>query len=104
MVKRIYNITSRFPETEKYGMIAQLRRAAVSVPCNIAEGAARNTKREFRQFLYVSSGSCSEVDTLLYISKELGFLEDGEFNPTESLNDKVGALINGLIRSIKLAG
>ncbi|MEO8088259.1 MAG: four helix bundle protein [Bacteroidota bacterium] len=102
LVKRIYIITSTFPETEKFGIISQLRRAAVSVPCNIAEGAGRNTKKEFRHFLYISSGSASEVDTLLFISKELGYLKEPEFNKLESLNDKVSALLNGLIRSVKV--
>jgi four helix bundle protein len=102
MVKRIYVITSKFPETEKFGITSQLRRATVSVPCNIAEGAGRNTKKEFRNFLYISSGSSSEVDTLLFISEKLGYLKDFEFKNLESLNDKVGALLNGLIRSIKI--
>ncbi|CAN5620519.1 four helix bundle protein [soil metagenome] len=103
LVKKIYIITSTFPETEKFGIISQLRRAAVSVPCNIAEGAGRNTKKEFRHFLYISSGSASEVDTLLFISKELGYIKEPEFNRLESLNDKVSALLNGLIKSIKVA-
>ena len=102
MVKRIYVITASFPETEKFGIVSQLRRAAVSVSCNIAEGAARNTKKEFRNFLYISSGSASEVDTLLFISKELGYLVEFEFNKLEYLNDKIAALLNGLIRSIKV--
>jgi four helix bundle protein len=102
MVKKIYQITTKFPETEKFGIISQLRRAAVSVSCNSAEGAARNTKKEFRNFLYISSGSSSEVDTLLFICNELGYLHEIEFKNLESQNDKVAALLNGLIRSIKV--
>jgi four helix bundle protein len=102
MIKKIYIATSTFPETEKFGITSQLRRAAVSVACNIAEGAARNTKKEFRNFLYISSGSGSEVDTLLLISKELGYLKQPEFNDLVALNDKIAALLNGLIRSIKV--
>jgi four helix bundle protein len=75
MVKRIYVITPKFPDSERFGLISQIRRAAVSVPNNIAEGAGRNTKKEFRYFLYTSSGSASEIDTHLYISKELGVLK-----------------------------
>ena len=100
MVKKIYSITQNFPETEKFGIISQLRRASVSIPCNIAEGAARKTKREFKHFLFTSSGSSSEVDTLLFISKELGFLKNEDFINLESHNDKVAALLNGLIKSV----
>lgn len=102
MAKRIYVIASKFPETEKFGLFSQLRRASVSVSCNIAEGAAGNTKKEFRRFLYYSSGSSIEVETLLFISKEPGFLKETDLNNLESLNDKVAALLNGLIRSIKV--
>ena len=100
MVKNIYLITQSFPETEKFGIISQIRRAAVSISCNIAEGAARNTKKDFRNFLYISSGSSSEVDTLLIISKEIGFLKEEDLKNLESKNDKVAALLNGLIKSI----
>jgi len=103
LVKKIYVITKSFPETEKFGLISQLRRAAVSISCNIAEGAARDTKKEFKRFLRISSGSSSEVDTLLFISKELGFLNEGDFSNSETLNERVSALIGGLIKSMNLA-
>jgi len=74
-VKDIYTLTTNFPDEEKFGIISQLRRAVVSIPTNIAEGAARSTKKEFRNFLYIASGSLSEIDTLLTISKELGFIK-----------------------------
>ena len=102
MVKRIYLITQSFPESEKFGIISQLRRAAVSISCNIAEGAARNTKKEFKQFLFISSGSSSETDTLLILSKELGYLREEYFKNIESQNDKIAALLNGLIKSIDI--
>src|SRR6185369_3749136 len=79
-VKLIYRATSTFPADEKFGIVSQLRRAATSVPTNIAEGAARQTKKEFRQFLFISSGSLSELDTLLLLSKELEFISFPEFD------------------------
>ena len=76
MVKCIYEITSRFSETEKFKIVSKLRRVAVSVACNVAEGSRRNTKKEFGNFLYISSASASELEMLLSVSKELGYLEE----------------------------
>ena len=73
LVKEVYALTARFPQTETYGLVAQMRRAAVSVPSNIAEGAARETSKEFAQFLIVARGSLSELETQLHIATELGF-------------------------------
>jgi four helix bundle protein len=101
LVKLIYRVTLTFPDAEKFGVTSQIRRASVSIACNISEGAARKTKKEFKQFLYISSGSCSELDTLLVISNELGFLSKKDFKVLEQLNDNVSALLNGLIKSIK---
>jgi len=76
IVERIYQITGTFPKDEQFGLTSQMRRAAVSIPSNIAEGAARNSKREFLQYLYVSLGSLSEVETQLLIAERLGYLKD----------------------------
>ena len=73
LAKDIYVLTRRFPSEEKYGLIAQMRRAAVSVPSNIAEGQARNTRGEFVQFLGHAEGSLAELDTQVRLSGELGF-------------------------------
>lgn len=75
-VKRIYQETSSFPDSERYGLINQMRRAAVSIPSNIAEGQARQHSGEFRQFLFVALGSIAEVETQIIISQELGFLTE----------------------------
>ena len=75
-VKKIYGITSKFPDTEKYGLTNQMRRCAVSVPSNIADGAGRNPKNEFKQFLYISLGSISGIETQLIISTELNHQKD----------------------------
>jgi four helix bundle protein len=101
-VKLVYRVTASFPPDEKFGLVSQLRRASVSVPVNIAEGAARQTKKEFRQFLYISSGSISDLDTLLMLSKELEFISVIEY---DSLNEKliiITKCVNGLIRSISI--
>ncbi|OGW35934.1 MAG: four helix bundle protein [Nitrospirae bacterium GWC2_56_14] len=76
IVERIYQITGKFPKDEQFGLTSQMRRAAVSIPSNIAEGAARNSMREFLQYLYVSLGSLSEVETQLLIAERLGYLKD----------------------------
>lgn len=75
-VKRIYQETDHFPDSERYGLINQMRRAAVSIPSNIAEGQARQHSGEFRQFLFVALGSIAEIETQIIISQELGYLTE----------------------------
>lgn len=75
LVKNIYEITKSFPNSECYGLTSQIRRAAVSIPSNIAEGHARGHKAEFRQFVFIALGSLAELETQLIIAYELGYLE-----------------------------
>jgi four helix bundle protein len=75
-VKQIYQETASFPDSERYGLTNQMRRAAVSIPSNIAEGQARQHRGEFRQFLFTALGSIAELETQILISKELAFLSD----------------------------
>ncbi len=70
----VYKLTQGFPAHELYGLTSQIRRSAVSVPANIAEGAARQTKKEFLQFLHISQGSFSELDTLIALARSLRYL------------------------------
>jgi len=77
-VGKVYGVTAHFPKEELYGLVSQLRRAAVSYPSNIAEGAARFSKKEFIQFLYISLGSLSEVETQLMIASRLKYLMNTE--------------------------
>jgi four helix bundle protein len=76
LVKRIYQETAQFPDTERYGLTNQMRRAAVSIPSNIAEGQARQHTGEFRQFLFIALGSIAELETQIIISQELSFLPE----------------------------
>jgi len=98
----VYKITSTFPGDERFGLITQMRRAAVSIPCNIAEGAARQGKKEFRNFLSMAQGSLSELDTQLELSVLLGYL--GKDNLEEITSQLLGVdkMLTGLIRSLSV--
>jgi len=80
LVMDVYKITLDFPKEETYGLTSQIKRAVVSIPSNIAEGLARQTKREQIQFLYIALGSLSELETQLIISKKLGFFQETAYN------------------------
>ncbi len=86
----IYNVTSSFPEDEKFGLISQLRRASISIPSNIAEGASRSSNKEFARFLEITIGSCYEIQPQLIIANDLGFLKVEELN---SLIPKIESII-----------
>jgi four helix bundle protein len=98
LVKIIYDITRLLPDDEKFGLISQMRRAAVSVPSNIAEGSARQSKKETIQFYTIARGSLSELDTQLELCKTLDFLTSDQIESTSTHLETVGALLNGLIR------
>jgi four helix bundle protein len=96
----IYRITKPYPKDEKYGLVSQMRRSAVSIPCNIAEGYSRKNIKEYIQFLYISYGSCSELETLLSLSKDLEYIDDDSFLKLYELQEEVSKLLNGLIKSL----
>lgn len=98
LVVKVYEILNKFPKEEKYGMIDQIKKSAVSIPSNIAEGAARNSKKEFLQFLFISLGSISELETQLIISDKLGFLHD---KSVLSSLDKEKYKLLGLIKYLR---
>jgi four helix bundle protein len=91
-----YRVTKVFPSDEKFGLVIQLRRAAVSIPSNIAEGSTRNSSKEFIQFLYISLASSSEVETQLLISDKLGYIAQGSIVMDQL--SKVRKLLIGLIK------
>lgn len=96
----IYRVTQPFPRDEIYGLTAQLRRAAVSIPSNIAEGQGRASSGEFKQFLGHAYGSLCEVETQLFIAQLLGYVSENEFDALGANTAELGRIINGLIRSI----
>jgi four helix bundle protein len=100
-VVAIYKATGNFPKEEKFGLTSQLRRAAVSIPANIAEGAGRRTDREFGRFLSNSQGSASEVDTELLIANRLNFLINDDFSALRSSLDEIGRMLTGLSQHVQ---
>jgi len=78
IVRKVYLLTKKFPKEEVYGLVSQMRRAAVSIPSNVAEGSGRNYDKEFKQFLYVSLGSSSELETQILLSKDLGLVNNDD--------------------------
>lgn len=101
LARQIYTITAEFPKEEIYGLISQLRRAAVSVPSNLAEGAARTGTREFLQFINIAQGSLSEIDTQIELSKMFNYIDEHTFNNIQQQLDTISKQLYGLSRSIK---
>jgi len=101
LVAEIYGVTKSFPKDELYSLTSQLRRAAVSVPSNIAEGQGRDSTKEFLHHLSIAHGSLCEVETQLLIAQRLEYLTREESERLASLAASVGRLINGLSRSLR---
>ncbi|GET46044.1 hypothetical protein RCZ01_13460 [Capnocytophaga felis] len=99
LVKRIYELTRSFPEEERFGLTSQIRRSAVSVPSNIAEGWGRGSSKNFSQFLFIARGSLFELETQIYIAKELDFLSDTK--ELELLISEIGKILNAIISRFK---
>jgi four helix bundle protein len=97
----IYRCTRRFPKDEVYGLTSQMRRAAVSVPSNIAEGKGRRTRKDFVHFLYQARGSLLELETQLSIVRELEYLDAPTFSSTLSQAEEVGRILNGLVNHLQ---
>ena len=97
----VYKLTGRFPPQERYALADQMRRAAVSIPSNIAEGAARQTKKEFTQFLHMARGSLSELDTQVEIAGRLGYVPSESQGHLQSSCNTIDRLLNGLVKSMR---
>ena len=100
LVRQIYKATTSYPSSELYGLVSQIRRAAVSIPCNIAEGQGRTSPGEFHQFLGNARGSLLEVQTLLEISASLDFIDSEELKTLMKMTEEVLRILNGLISSV----
>jgi four helix bundle protein len=96
LAERIYDLTRQFPSEEKFGIVSQMRRAAVSVPSNLAEGQARNTTGEFVQFISHAEGSLAELDTQLRLSVALGLCQKTDLEPVAGLVTDLQKMLKGL--------
>ena len=100
LVKNIYNLTRKFPKEEMFVLTQQLRRAAISIPSNIAEGAGRNSNAQFKNFLQFSIGSCFEVETQLIISKELEYISEEELETISKELDSIMKMNHNLQKTL----
>ena len=96
----VYRVSTDFPKSEQYGLTSQLRRAAVSIASNIAEGHARKTQKELHRFLNIAKGSLAELETQLIIASELGFVDKGRIETLLAMTDRESRMISGLMRTL----
>lgn len=96
-----YKVTNAFPASERFGLTAQIRRAATSVPANIAEGWGRGTTKEYIQFLLIARGSLMEVETHVIISRGLTFLTEQQSGDVQTQIQEIGRMLNGLIQALR---
>ena len=101
LVVKIYKITKDFPKEETYGLVSQLRRAAYSIPSNIAEGNGKQYAKEYIQYLYISKSSLNETRYFLLLSKELGYIIDNKYDEFIVPLDRIEKMLMGLIKSLK---
>lgn len=97
----VYRHTASFPESERYGLVSQVRRAAYSVPTNIVEGHTRRSRKEFLHFLDIAKGSVTEVDYLVYLARDLGYLSNDISQQLRARCDEVRGLLHGLMASLE---
>ncbi len=100
LVKETYRITESFPKHELYGLVSQMRRSAISIPSNIAEGFRRYHNKEYRQFLYVSLGSCAELETQVTIAKELQYIQESQETELLEKLDHICRMITNLLKKL----
>jgi len=100
LVKDIYKSTEKFPKQEMYGLVGQMRRSAISIPSNVAEGFRRHHNKEYKQFLYVSLGSCAELETQVTIAKELQYIEQDKETVLLEKLDHICRMISNLLKKL----
>lgn len=103
LVEAVYELTGRFPRSEVYGLVSQMRRSAVSIPSNIAEGRRRGSRKDYRQFLIIAYGSGAELETQLEIARRLGFGNPLDYGEVISLLAEVMRMLNRMISGLRAA-
>ena len=98
---KIYRITAKFPNEERYGLTSQIRRSAVSIPSNIAEGYGRKTTVDYIRMLYISYGSVCELETQILLAGDLGFIEKGELGTAKKSIAEIERMLKALIKSLE---
>ena len=104
LVEETYRVTPNFPQEEQYGLTAQLRRAAVSIPSNIAEGQGQGSDKNFGRFLSIAQGSPTELETQLLIAERLNYLDSQSLPPALSQCDEIGKMLTGLQKRLRSRG
>ena len=100
--KRLYALSAKYPKVEQYALASQVRRAAVSIPLNIAEGYGKvETGKELLRYLSMARGSSAELEVLLDFSKDFGYISEEEYTQAKEVQEQVGKMLTGLIRSIR---
>ncbi len=100
LVKKVYELTQNFPKHEVYGLVSQMRRCAVSIPSNVAEGFRRFHNKEYKQFLYISLGSCAELETQASIARQLNYIQDNDESLLLEKADHVCRMISNLTKKL----
>ena len=101
LVRRIYEITARYPEEERFGLVSQMRRCSVSIPSNIAEGYGRETERELSHFLFISLGSSNELETQLILSHSFQYVGEQDYLEIVDLNTEINKMLSSLIYKLR---
>jgi four helix bundle protein len=100
VVKDVYKLTEKLPKQETYGLVSQMRRSAISIPSNVAEGFKRFHNKEYKRFLHMSLGSCAELETQITIAKELKYIQENEEAILLEKLDHIGRMISNLLKRL----
>jgi four helix bundle protein len=100
LARKMYTISQKFPPDEVYGLTSQLRRCSVSIPANIAEGYGRYSPQDNRRFLRIANGSLYELQTLVELARDFGYIKDNDFGMIENDCDEIGRILSGYIKKL----
>ena len=101
LVRHIYQLTKKLPDTEKFGLVTQLQRASISIPANIAEGYSRGSRKEYGQFLSIATGSASELETLIILAADVNLIKDREYDAVLKLLTEIRRMLTSLRNKIR---